>query len=429
MVSATEIMSLIQKATAEFNFLNPERLADVKKTLLVCKGSIPFIAHGDAARGLTNAINSFVKRINRRLGELAESSKPVMVHNYVASAEIKSRDINQYLDYGTDAEFLPLVGGPGKITALEIKESFKNVLVKREAALIQDSVFNFARRLSEGEDVPMRLDGDGKYYILTTTFDDFCRSGGISGDDRGKVKAAILTGLLDQVPFHIVKDGKPYYVEKRYISRRTTAKGPRRPQAANLPNLPPANPDQLDGELSFELDIDAELFQFIHARGKGNVGAGFLRIPQQLTSKIDRVFEHVRYWITEGKLDQVDQLHRQAFEALTNPDSQKLRPAIIFIIQRWEATRKTRGDYPLIVSWADLSGRKILPMNDHHPGDRKRDMIGLWAALGSMIEFGDLWTPSMEVRLDPAGLEMTIFDRAVSTLPLSGTRALPFPPQ
>jgi hypothetical protein len=111
-----------------------------------------------------------------------------------------------------------------------ISAKSNSALEKRESGYILDALYKYIAAYFDGRPLPLELpegsftlEGEGDYYVLKDTFSSFCKNGGIEGDMRRRVKAALFPekgklGLLESIIF---LDGEKNYLETRFISLRT----------------------------------------------------------------------------------------------------------------------------------------------------------------------------------------------------------------
>ena len=412
MKPSPEIETEIAEMEVAIENAPPSTLVKVKNNLREINKSLDLFPDSPVRGELRNKILALLKKAGRRQIEEELTSRPVKVNNYIVSNEVRAKGFQQNLPLDTPVRFFPLGGEEEQITSGEVVSKYQAVLATKEAGYIQDAVFEYARRFYSGEkNVSMRLEGD--YYVLSTTFNDFCRAGGIRGEDRGAVLRSLENGLLEQVGFIVEKNGQVQYIEKRYISRRTMVKGKRRqsenlkrPKIAPEQGLTPEEQASLSQvETAFELDIDAILFSFLH----GKPGAGFLFMPQQMNRKITDAFQRARYLVkTPAFSAQIDDEQlRAGFEDLAAGEGLseiKYRPILDYILQRWEAGKEARKGRGMIVTYQDLSSRSLLPENRRHP-ERQRAEIGrLSALLLTFIGYDYLKDKGITINLGEDGL-------------------------
>jgi hypothetical protein len=348
------------------------------------------------------------KKANRRIDMLKERAKPVPAPNTVIRSELMTKALSvgvqeaQYLLNFTTTTEIPFMltnkdGSCQAITLADIQERFFDKLIRREAGYIQDAVFNFARRLLAGEDVPMKLEEEGRYYVLRCSFNDFCKAGGIEGANRKAVRDALYEGLLEQIGFYkeIKQQGKSVgmFVEKDYIHRRTWAE--LSDTSRNLVQEP------LISRITFiELQIDAELFRFLNGEKSG----GFLLIPQQLNKLIEEAFAHIQESFIDAdgaRADGMREMLRNAnpelargirlvLNSTVNNPQEKYRSALLKIIWTWIAGRESRGTKAMIIEWQELAANGLLDLNTKNKLRRIEDMARLYMVLVAIREIGSI---------------------------------------
>jgi len=340
------------------------------------------------------------RKMQRKITELKDRSKTVPAPNTVISTELMGRALEnnqlQLFDDINSVKWIALDGSTKYLTGQQLAEKFITKLNTREAGFIQDAVFNYVRRLMDGEkNVPLILDKDStglEVYILRCTFNDFCKTGGIQGKDRLAVKRALEGGLLDQIGFYFKdKDsGEKYYIEKRYISRRTMIKR-EGPKNVSLPHI------SADSPTAFELDINAEIFSFIN---KPKDSRGYLKSIQQLSRKIDDAFTRIKNIVgaMESQGLSPEQITQDAGAVLaeriievtkaTKRGLERYRQPILYIIRRWSAGKEKRKAAMTIDRDTLVNEGQLRP--EVHKTRQKQDMISIFWILFDMKNRGDL---------------------------------------
>jgi len=145
-------------------------------------------------------------------------------------------------------------------------------LEKVESGYIFDALYKYIEAYFDGRPLPLELPKgsfklEGDYYVLNDTFSSFCKNGGIEGDMRRRVEAALFPeegkkGLLESIIFLYEKKR---YLEKRFISRRETF----RVETGRTNLLPNAPEYELE---YFTMEIFTDVLSFLEQRNAIKAG-------------------------------------------------------------------------------------------------------------------------------------------------------------
>lgn len=337
---------------------NPIGFSD-EKTLLAMKEMVLEATQNYRAKyGENNqTINNLRRRLNRILDDRENQRGTVPIPNtIIRNTYYGDKLIESWKGLGT----IEIKGEP------QITESTSKLLSSRAAGYILDAVGNYVNTYyQEGENPNMNLNSDGKYYVISDTFGEFCKKADITGDTRRLVKEALFpaegkAGILERVKFILPQEGsKKYSIDIRFISARLTLKQSNE-RLKQLNKGEDSKQENDDTILAFEMDIHAGVYDFLSHReellaGKSKqLQEGFQNTPMYLNAKIERQLKHIQF--ISGSL----------YGTVLRGDLEKYRQAVLYCIDKWN-TGKDKRKNNMKVTWEEIYSKL-----DNFPAHTKR---------------------------------------------------------
>lgn len=271
-----------------------------------------------------------------------------------------------------------LLSDGSSVSGAQIAEQYKEILATRPAGQIVDAVSCYVDEyMKNGPGGKMLLNSDPSFpaYVIRDTFAGFCEYAGIKGRDREKVKETLfprseqLVGPLGQIKMFVPNEsGKKSFITMRFI----TARWMKTREKENLLN------DSEEILESFEMEVNAALYEFLEARehihtgrGRGRAIEGFHQIPRALNHKVDRTLSYANQTGSSKHADPALKPFKTRHE--------NYRAPIMYILNRWLTGRQNRrGD--MVVPWDELSDRGLLAKHEHSTRRHRRaeDMYSLF---------------------------------------------------
>lgn len=330
--------------------------------------------YGETQKDLDN----LRRRINRLIAEREKEKGSVPVPNTVIRNSIMSKSMIDSLLASGD---LKIEGDP------ELTKKSGLVLSGGTAGYIMDAVGHYVNTYyRQGENPTMKLDTEGKYYIIADTFDEFCKKGCIQGNDRRAVKEGLFpsdgrSGLLENISFIIPTVGnKKLSINVRFVSARLTLKQ-QAEQVRNLNRGDVAKQETSETVLAFEMDIHAGIYDFLSYRedliaGKKVQGLkdGFQWTPKNLHAKVERTLEGMRY---------VNTIEKDAFYIKGSND--RYVQGFVYCLNKWNTGSELRQKN-MIVTWQELYEKlDSFPRNTKRKERRQKELETIMALLNTSI--------------------------------------------
>jgi hypothetical protein len=323
-------------------------------------------------------ISAYKRKLQRRIKILNEQVGTVKAPNLIIKTELKTLQ-GLLLDPEKEYDIIYHNKPDGQENAATIAEKSAAAIQKPESGYILDAIYKYTEAYASNKKLPISLkDGNftletsftGPRYILKDTFDNFCKNGNITGEMRKKVKAALFpsnnqAGLLEYIMFFT--PGAEKIIERRFIGRIQTESNKKQTNVgkikagSKLVSAPLYEPEY------FALDIDAAIFEFLESIKNYSPntkqplklpGYGYTEIPSNLNAKIK---------------DCITALHSlnppEILGVLKKQSPEKLRPAIEYIIQKWNRGKQNRTA-PMLIEYYELSEKNnLLP---YHMKNKQR---------------------------------------------------------
>lgn len=360
--------------------------------------------------------------LRRKLNRELEDRKNHMGRTYVPSEVVKNTYYSDKLVKSWEKEGIITEG-----SQIELVENYENILALRESGYIQDTINNYVQEYYDGNgnSPKMKLAEDGKYFIITDTFDEFCKRGEISKEVKNDVKEALFPsqqgkqGLLERVPFVVPgKDGKKRIMEVRYISARAVIKDPNPDK--RIMNLRKGKDQKMQIDNSnrielFNIDVHAGVYDFLrHARElrdweSPSMTTGFQAFPKNLSAKIDRqlkligTFKNPAYG-THAGIGATDKNPLYA-GTKTKTDHEKYRKGISYCTYKWHTGSERKTD--MVVTWEELRDNCGFPAHTKRKQERRIEMEELRKMLNAMVRFNEAFDGCFSVELTKAPLCLT----------------------
>lgn len=290
-------------------------------------------------------LNNLRRKINRLLSDRQKQQGTVPIPNtLIRNTFYGDKLIKTWEELGA----IEIKGEP------VIAENTSKLLSSRTAGYILDAVGSYVKTYyHNGENPNMTLDSNGKYYVISDTFGEFCKKADITGDTRRLVKEALFppegkAGILERVKFIIPPtDGKKKTsLEIRFISARLTLKQ----SNEKLKYLNKGQEDKQENDetiLAFEMDVHAGVYDFLSHREELLAGKsvklqdGFQEIPSFLNSKIER------------HLKTLQKINGEFYGTVLRGNLDKYRQAIAYCINKWNTGKENRKS-DLVLKWEDF---------------------------------------------------------------------------
>lgn len=323
----------------------PMEFADEEALLAMKKMVLEAIQNYRAKYGEDNqTINNLRRKMNRILDDRKNQQGTTPIPNtIIRNTFYGDKLIESWKGLGT----IETNGDP------QITESTSKILSSRAAGYILDAVGNYVNTYyKEGENPNMNLASDGKYYVISDTFDAFCKKADITGDTRRLVKESLFPadgkkGILEDIKFILPQKGnKKRSVVARFISARftLTQSNERLKQLNKGEDSKQENDETI---LAFEMDVHAGVYDFLSQREEllagrsAQVQDGFQNTPMYLNAKIERQLKHIQY--ISGSL----------YGTVLRGDLEKYRQAVLYCINKWN-TGKDKRKNNMTVTWEEI---------------------------------------------------------------------------
>lgn len=365
----------------------------------------------------SNDFDSLRRKLNREI----EERKTHMGKTYMPSEVVKNTYYSDKLVRSWEKEGIINAG-----SKIELVENYKNILALRESGYIQDAINSYVQEYYEtdGATPNMKLTEDGLYFVITDTFDEFCKRGEISKDVKNDVKEALFPsqpgkkGLLESVPFIVPKDGKKKLMEVRYISARAVIKDPTPDK--RIENLKRGDSEYMQSENAsrielFNIDVHAGLFDFLRHTEmlkewkSASLTTGFIPdYPKNLSAKIDRqlkligTFNNPAYGTIP---DSNSKKHQQLYAGTRiKADHEKYRKGISLCVHNWHTGSSRQTD--MVITWDDLHINCGFPAHTKRKHERRIEMEELRKMLNAMVKFNEAFEGCGGVELTKAPLAL-----------------------
>jgi len=283
-----------------------------------------------------------------------------------------------------------------------LAEGYENILGRKDAGYILDSVGTYIEDYYQnGPTATMSLDGDGSYYIIRDTFDNFCKRSGITGETRRQVREALFptdpgkAGLLERIKLKILRDQdkRTHFVTFQFI----TARKVHTVQREN------ALPNEKETVEWFEMAIDAQLYKFLERKdvietghGKHHIGVGWWDLPRAMNYKVE---ERLRYMRRIAKVSPGQTKYLKAFTR--RGELEKYRKGLAYLIDKWNTGFANR-EQDMVVPFSELSkDMGILPRNSKKRDRQREDMEALWVLCESFWSEREAFPGCSGIELSP----------------------------